>query len=60
MKGNKPLQVRYMGESLQLLETNFTLAVQSDNDALLFCWGQLQNPQTQLASDTVKAEELID
>ena len=60
MKGNKPLQVRYMVESLQLLETNFTLAVQSDNDALLFCWGQLQNPQTQLASDTVKAEELID
>lgn len=26
---------------------------------LLFCWGQLQNPQIQLAADTVKAEELI-
>ncbi len=37
----------------------FTLAVQCENGALLFCWGQLQNPQTQVAADTVKAEELI-
>ncbi len=53
-----------MGENLQLLETRFTpvhsQAVQCENDALLVCWGQLQNPQTQLAADTVKAEKLID
>lgn len=60
MKGSKSLQVRYMRESLQLLETKFTLAVKCKNDALLFCWGQLQNPQTQLAADTVTAEKLID
>ena len=44
-----------------MLETRFIpVAMQCENDALLFCWGQLQNPQTQLAADTVKAEELID
>ena len=44
-----------------MLETRFIpVAMQCENGALLFCWGQLQNPQTQLAADTVKAEELID
>jgi len=52
---------RYTGQNLQLPETRFipvySQAVRCD---LLFCWGQLQNPQIQLAADTVKAEELID
>lgn len=48
----------YTGQNLQRDEI-CTQAVQCENDALLFCWGQLQNPQMQLAADTVKAEELI-